>query len=116
MTEAFAAETTIDHPVDAVWARLVDWDAAARWMSGVDALRAQGPTAVGTTLVFTARGKERTGQIAALDEGRSITLRSTQCGVTADYMYACAPVRRRNAREPGGRLPDDVARCGCSAR
>lgn len=90
MTEAFAAETTIDRPVDAVWARLVDWDAAARWMSGVDALRAQGPTAAGTTLVFTSRGKERTGQIAALDQGRSITLRSTQCGVTADYVYACA--------------------------
>jgi carbon monoxide dehydrogenase subunit G len=90
MTEAFAAETTIDRPVDAVWARLIDWDAAARWMSGVDALRAQGPTAAGTTLLFTARGKERTGQIAALDEGRSITLRSSHCGVTANYMYACA--------------------------
>ena len=74
MTEAFAAETTIDRPVDAVWARLVDWDDAARWMPGVDALRAQGPTVVGTALVFTARGKERTGQIAALDQGRSITL------------------------------------------
>ena len=42
MTEAFAVETTIDHPVDVVWARLVDWDAAARWMPGVDAFRAQG--------------------------------------------------------------------------
>ena len=50
----------------------------------------KGPTEVGTALVFTARGKERTGQIAALDQGRSITLRSTQCGVTADYVYACA--------------------------
>ena len=91
MTEAFAAETTIDRPVDAVWSRLVDWDTAARWMSGVDALRAKGPTEVGTELVFTARGKERTGHVAALTQGRSITLRSTQCGVTADYVYACAP-------------------------
>ena len=91
MTRAFAAETTIDRPVDAVWARLIDWDSAALWMPGVDALRAQGPTASGTTLVFTARGKERTGQIAALDPGRSITLRSSQGGVTADYVYACAP-------------------------
>lgn len=89
MTEAFAAETTIDYPVDAVWARLIDWDTAARWMPGAVALRAQGPTAVGTALVFTSRGKERTGQIAALDQGRSITLRSTQRGVTADYVYAC---------------------------
>jgi carbon monoxide dehydrogenase subunit G len=90
MTEVFSAETTIDHPVDAVWARLIDWDFAARWMSGVDAMRVDGPTATGTTLVFTTRGKERTGQIAALDPGRSITLRSIQGGVIADYVYACA--------------------------
>ena len=91
MTEVFAAEKTIDRPVDEVWARLIDWDTAAQWMPGVDALHAQGPTAVGTTLVFTTRGKERTGQIAALDPGRSFTLRSIQGGVTADYVYACAP-------------------------
>lgn len=90
MTEIFAAETTIDQPVDTVWARLTDWATAARWMAGVDALRAEGPTAVGTTLVFTARGRERTGEIAALEPGRSITLRSRQGGVTADYVYACA--------------------------
>ena len=89
MTEVFTAETTIDGPVDAVWARLVDWDTAARWMSGVDELRAQGPTAAGTTLVFTTRGKQRTGQIVALDPGRSVTLRSVQGGVTAEYVYAC---------------------------
>ena len=90
MTEVFTAETTIDGPVDAVWARLVDWDTAARWMSGVDELRAQSPTAVGTNLVFTTRGKERTGQIVALDPGHSVTLRSIQGGVTADYVYTCA--------------------------
>jgi carbon monoxide dehydrogenase subunit G len=91
MTTVFATETTIDRPVGAVWTRLIDWDHAARWMPGVDALRADGPTAVGTTLVFTARGKERTGRIAALDPGRSITVRSVQGGVTADYRYACVP-------------------------
>lgn len=91
MTEAFSAETTIDRPVEEVWERLVDWDEAARWMSGVEGLRAQGPTAVGTALVFTSRGKQRSSQIAAMDPGRSITLRSTQGGVTADYVYACAP-------------------------
>jgi carbon monoxide dehydrogenase subunit G len=90
MAEAFAVETTIDRPIDVVWARLTDWNAAARWMSGVDALRAHGPTAAGTPLVFTARGKERSGQITALDHGRSITLTSTRCGVTADYVYSCA--------------------------
>jgi carbon monoxide dehydrogenase subunit G len=90
MTEVFTAETTIDRPVDAVWARLIDWDFAARWMPGVDALRAQGPTQIGTMLIFTTRGKERTGQIAAVNPGRSITLRSVQGGVTADYLYTCA--------------------------
>jgi hypothetical protein len=39
---------------------------------------------------FTTRGKERTAQPAFLDPGRSITLRSTQGRVTADYLYACA--------------------------
>jgi carbon monoxide dehydrogenase subunit G len=91
MTEVFTAEVTIGRPLDAVWARLIDWDNAARWMPGVEALRAHGPTATGTTLVFTTRGKERMGQIAALDPGRSITLRSIQGGVTADYVYTCAP-------------------------
>jgi len=91
MTEDFTAETTIDRPVDTVWARLVDWDAAARWMPGVQALRADGPTAPGTTLVFTSRGRDRVGQIAAVEPGRSITLRSQQGGVVADYVYACAP-------------------------
>jgi uncharacterized protein YndB with AHSA1/START domain len=90
MTEVFTAETTIDRPVDAVWARLIDWDFAARWMPSVDALRAQGPTQIGTMLIFTTRGKERTGQIAAVNPGRSITLRSVQGGVTADYLYTCA--------------------------
>lgn len=90
MTQAFAAQTTINAPVDDVWQRLVDWETAPRWMPGVDALRAQGPTAMGTTLVFTTRGKERTGRIAALEPGRTITLRSTQGGVTADYVYTCA--------------------------
>jgi carbon monoxide dehydrogenase subunit G len=91
MTEIFTAESTIARPVEAVWARLTDWDRAPQWMAGVDALRADGPTAIGTTLTFTARGRQRTSRIAALDPGRSITLRSIQGGVTADYAYACVP-------------------------
>ncbi|MCE3277646.1 MAG: hypothetical protein K0R13_3501 [Propionibacteriaceae bacterium] len=74
MTEVFTADTTIDRSVDVVWARLID----------------RGPTEIGTTLIFTTRGKERTGQIAALNPGRSITLRSVQGGVTADYVYKCS--------------------------
>jgi len=91
VTDALNTETTIDRPVEHVWAQLVDWGTAARWMPGVDALRAEGPTAVGTRLVFTARGKERACRIVALEPGRLITLRSVQGGVTADYVYHCEP-------------------------
>ena len=93
--EIFRAEVTIDRPVDEVWARLVAWDDAPRWMAGVDALRATGPTSPGTHLVFTARGKDRTGEIVAVDPGRSLTLRSAQGGVTADYTYTCTPDAHR---------------------
>ena len=89
MTTAFTAETTIDHPPDAVWERLVDWNTADRWMPGVDSVRAQAPVAAGSTVVFTARGKERLATVEALEPGRSITLRSVQGGVTADYTYEC---------------------------
>src|SRR4051794_32585570 len=90
MTRAFSVTREIDRPPAQVWARLTDWDRAAGWL-GVDRIRADGPTAVGTSLRFTARGKERTSEIAARDPGRSITLRSRQGGVTADYTYAVEP-------------------------
>jgi uncharacterized protein YndB with AHSA1/START domain len=90
MTRAFAVTREIDRPPAQVWARLTEWDRAAGWL-GVDGIRADGPTSVGTTLEFTTRGKERTSEIAALDPGRSITLRSRQGGVTADYTYAVEP-------------------------
>jgi uncharacterized protein YndB with AHSA1/START domain len=87
--EAFRTEVTIDRPAAEVWARLVDWGGVPSWMPGVESLRAEGPTAPGTRLVFTSRGRERSGQIAAVDPGRSVTLRSVQGGVTADYTYTC---------------------------
>jgi uncharacterized protein YndB with AHSA1/START domain len=43
MTVAFTAATTIGDPAGQVWDRLVDWDSAAQWMPGVDALRAEVP-------------------------------------------------------------------------
>jgi len=87
MAEAFTATRLVDHPVEQVWAQLTDWGRAGGWL-GVDSIRADGPLQVGTTLRFVARGRERTSEIAALDPGRSITLRSRQGGVTADYRYA----------------------------
>ena len=90
MTQAFSAVRELDRPAPAVWEQLTDWDRAAGWL-GVDSIRAEGPTAVGTELVFRARGKDRRSEIVALDPGRSVTLRSRQGGVTADYTYAVEP-------------------------
>lgn len=78
----------LDHPVAAVWERLIDWDTADRWMPGVDAVHARGPLAAGSTLVFTVRGKERLATVATLEPGRSITLRSVQTGVPTTHMSA----------------------------
>jgi uncharacterized protein YndB with AHSA1/START domain len=94
MVQAFTRSRVVDAPADEVWRRLTDWDRAAGWL-GVDAIRADGPTEVGTTLRFTTRGKEHTSRITAVAPGRSITLRSQQGGVTADYTYAVAA-------DPGG--------------
>jgi uncharacterized protein YndB with AHSA1/START domain len=94
MTQAFRTERVIDAPVDEVWRRMTDWDRAAGWL-GVDAIRADGPTEAGTTLRFTTRGNEHTSRITAVDPGRSVTLRSQQGGVTADYTYAVVA-------DPGG--------------
>ena len=90
MVQAFTATREIGSPADEVWRQLTDWDRAAGWL-GVDSIHADGPQQVGTTLRFVTRGKERTSEIAALDPGRSITLRSRQGGVTADYTYAVQP-------------------------
>ena len=90
MAQAFSVTREIDRPAEEVWAELTDWDRAAGWL-GVESIRAEGPTAVGTVLVFRARGKDRRSEIAALEPGRSITLRSRQGGVTADYTYTVEP-------------------------
>jgi carbon monoxide dehydrogenase subunit G len=90
MVQAFRAARVVGHPTQHVWGHLTDWDRAAGWL-GVDSIRAEGPTAVGTRLRFVTRGKERTSEITALDPGRSITLRSVQGGVTADYTYTVEP-------------------------
>ena len=86
---------------------LVDWDAAARWMSGVDALRAKGPTAVGTALVFTARGKA--AHRADRRPGPGTQHHTQVHPVRGDrllHVRVCA-TRRRHPREFGSRLSDD---------
>jgi uncharacterized protein YndB with AHSA1/START domain len=90
MAQAFEVVREFDHPAEKVWAQLTDWNRAAGWL-GVESIRAEGPTAADTTLVFRTRGKERRSEIADLSPGRSITLRSVQGGVTADYAYTVEP-------------------------
>jgi uncharacterized protein YndB with AHSA1/START domain len=90
VTEAFTRSRHVDHPTDDVWHELTAWGRAAGWL-GVDAISPDGPTAVGTRLTFRTRGKEHVSVITAVDPGRSLTLRSVQGGVTADYTYAVEP-------------------------
>jgi carbon monoxide dehydrogenase subunit G len=91
VTQAFHATTVIDRAPAIVWAALTDWPRAAEWLPGVDSVQAGGPAAVGSSLTMHARGKDRTSTITALDPGRSLTLRSVQGGVTADYTYTLTP-------------------------
>ena len=107
MTTAFAVSRVVDRPPAEVWRRLTDWDNAAGWL-GVDRVGAAGPTAVGTRLRVHTRGKDQLSEITAVDPGRSVTLRSQQGGVTADYTYTV------EASDPGSRLTlvADVATSG----
>ncbi len=90
MAQAFTVTRQLDCPAGAVWEQLTDWDRAAKWL-GVDSIRAEGPTVVGTELVFQTRGKDRRSEVVAVEPGRSVTLRSRQGGVTADYTYSVEP-------------------------
>lgn len=88
MAPSFVVHASIDRPPADVWASLTNWSAAPQWMNGIDSMSADGPTAVGTTITFHTRGKDRGSSIVACEEGRSVTLRSQQGGVTADYVYS----------------------------
>jgi carbon monoxide dehydrogenase subunit G len=95
MTHAFTRSRTIDRPAEEVWRELTDWEQAAGWL-GVDSITADGPTAAGTVLTFVTRGKVHTSALTAVEPGRSVTLRSVQGGVTADYTYAVEPAGDRS--------------------
>lgn len=110
MTSAFTVATTIDHPVGPVWERLVDWDTADQWMSGVDALRAEGPTAAGTTLGLHGARQGAPGTHRST-ETRAQYHAEVQPG--RGYRRLCVRVcdsGPRHPREPGGRLLDDRSR------
>ncbi len=96
MTEAFTAATTIARPSADVWATITDWEHAHLWMPGVERLESTGESTVGTIITFHARGKGRPTQIVAAEPGQSITLRSTQGGVSAAYTYLLTSVDDSN--------------------
>lgn len=91
MTLAFDDRRVVPASPADVWSVLTDWSRASAWLPGVEGMRADGPLAVGTVLRFTARGKERTSTITALEPGRALTLTSEQPGVRADYRYSLDP-------------------------
>jgi carbon monoxide dehydrogenase subunit G len=73
------------------WKHLIDWRNAAQWLPGVETIQSAEAPAVGSRIVFVARGKERSSTITALEPGRAVTLESTQGGVTATYRYTIEP-------------------------
>jgi uncharacterized membrane protein len=88
MSVAFTATQVIDRPAATVWRTLTDWPHAPGWMAGVDSVTPVDDT----TLRFVARKRERTSRITAVRPGESITLRSVQGGVRADYTYSVEAV------------------------
>ena len=87
MTEAFTTEETVSVAGEKAWAALTDLANAPVWMPGIDSMTLSGDLVPGAIVTFHTRGKENTSTITELDPGRSMTLRSVQGGVTADYVY-----------------------------
>ena len=89
----FEVEQRIEAPVDRVWRHLSDPALMAAWMAGVEAMRsADGrPLALGSRLLFQARGAERTREVVAFEAGRQLDLRSVQGPITATYSYRLTP-------------------------
>ena len=91
MTQTISVAETINRPPEHVWAVLTDWPGAVRWMNGIESMSIDGETAKGARVRFFTRGQNRDSLITHCVPGRSITLRSQQSGVSADYTYAIEP-------------------------
>jgi uncharacterized protein YndB with AHSA1/START domain len=93
MTIAFHRETVIPLPPESAWAVLTDWSRAPQWMQGVEDMRAEGPTAEGTALVFRHRGIEHRAAIVACTPPEKIVLRIKAGPGSADYAYTLVPAK-----------------------
>ena len=71
--------------VDAVWSHLVDPARMQVWMTSIEDLRTEdgGPVATGSTLIFRARGADRTSEVVELEPRRTMALRSVQGSFSA---------------------------------
>ncbi|MEX3007328.1 SRPBCC family protein [Hoeflea sp. TYP-13] len=89
----FEVEESVDAPADAVWQCMTDTARMPRWMSGIEHMRTADGKAIGegSTLLFVARGAERTTRVSEFEPSRRMTLISTQGPVTATYRYALTP-------------------------
>lgn len=91
MAKTISVSETIDAPPDHVWEVLTDWPGAVRWMNGIESMSIEGETVEGARVHFFTRGQDRESVITHCEPGRSVTLRSQQDGVTAEYRYSIEP-------------------------
>lgn len=98
MSMTISVSETINASSDRVWEVLTDWPGAVRWMNGIESMSIEGDTAEGARVHFFTRGQDRESVIAQCDPGRSVTLRSQQGGVTADYTYSVEAVGDSSSR------------------
>ena len=98
MARTISVTETIDRSPGEVWEVLTDWPGAVRWMNGIESMSIEGETVEGAHIRFHTRGQDRDSVITHCDPGRSITLRSQQGGVTADYTYSIEALGASSSR------------------
>jgi uncharacterized protein YndB with AHSA1/START domain len=88
VNEKIAATPTV------VWRHLTDPALMGVWMfdNGNSVRPAnQEPLALGTQLIFKARGAERMSEVVEFEEGRRLALRTAQGSISATYVYEMTP-------------------------
>jgi uncharacterized protein YndB with AHSA1/START domain len=89
----FTAMERIEAPAPLVWKHLTDPELMGEWMPGIESIRArdEAPLDVGSKLIFTTHGSEKTSEVVDFMPGERIALRSRQGPVTATYRYGLRP-------------------------
>jgi len=89
MARGFFVSETINRPIWEVWAFLIDFRNAPKWMTGVEefALSHGSEIKAGARYSFKSRGFTREGEVTFYEPGRKIALTSHQGRVTATYTY-----------------------------